>query len=89
MPVRGRRLSPGPGPGGRAGGGAARHWKPAPCITAPDIMYPHLINLIKLRTSNHKLAIQQLRQVYPIVYHGHFQDMPSLQTLVMSRMSAT
>jgi hypothetical protein len=43
------------------------HWKPAPCITAPNIPYPHLINLIKLRTSNHKLAIQQLRQVYPIV----------------------
>jgi hypothetical protein len=33
------------------------HWKPAPCITAPNIPYPHLINLIKHRTSNHKLAI--------------------------------
>ena len=43
------------------------HWNAAPCITAPNVAYPHLINLIKLRTSNHKLAIQQLRQVHPIV----------------------
>jgi Reverse transcriptase (RNA-dependent DNA polymerase) len=42
------------------------HWIVAPCITAPNVSYPHLINLIQLRTSNHKLAIQQLRQVYPI-----------------------
>jgi hypothetical protein len=43
------------------------HWNAAPCITAPNVSYPHLINLIKLRTSNHKLAIQRLREVHPIV----------------------
>ena len=43
------------------------HWSCAPCITAPNVLYPHLINLIKFRTSNHKLAIQRLRQTYPRV----------------------
>jgi hypothetical protein len=61
----------------------------SPIGQSEHLLKSHLINLIKLRTSNHKLAIQQLRQVYrgPL-YHGHpghalFAD------LVMSRMSAT
>jgi hypothetical protein len=34
------------------------HWrKAAPCITAPNVSYSHLTSYIKLRTSNHKLAI--------------------------------
>lgn len=41
------------------------HWKAAPCITTPNVSYPHLISLIKLRTSNHKLAIQRLRPLVP------------------------
>jgi hypothetical protein len=40
------------------------HWRCAPCITAPTISYPHLIELIKFRTSNHKLAIQRLRRAH-------------------------
>jgi hypothetical protein len=36
-------------------------------VCAPVLAVRVLINLIKLRTSNHKLAIQQLRQVYPII----------------------
>jgi hypothetical protein len=48
------------------------HWKAPPCITVPGVSCSHLISLIKLRTSgNHKLAIQQLRQVYPIVRLEH------------------
>lgn len=43
------------------------HWLVAPCIVAPNVSYPQLINLIKLRTSNHKLAIHQLRQIRPKV----------------------
>jgi hypothetical protein len=41
------------------------HWSCAPCITAPNVPYAHLIDLIKLRTSNHTLAIQRLREVRP------------------------
>jgi hypothetical protein len=65
------------------------HWKPAPCITAPNTPYPHLINLIKLRTSNHKLAIQQLRQVYPIIPRASRRHALFADSVVMYRMSAT
>ena len=41
------------------------HWSCAPCITAPNVPYAHLISLIKLRTSSHNLAVQRLRQVRP------------------------
>jgi hypothetical protein len=41
------------------------HWKAAPCITAPNVSYSHLTSLIKLRTSNHKLAIQRLHPLVP------------------------
>jgi hypothetical protein len=47
------------------------HWKAAPRITVPSVSYSHLISLIKLRTSNHKLAIQQLREVYPTLFLEH------------------
>jgi hypothetical protein len=64
------------------------HWKPAPSITAPNIPYPHLINLIKpFAPATTNLAYNNFVKCTPL-YHGHpghalFAD------LVMSRMSAT
>jgi hypothetical protein len=57
------------------------HWKVAPCIITPSVSYSHLISLIKLRTSNHKLAIQRLRPLVlrasrtcPLCGSGNVQD---------------
>jgi hypothetical protein len=42
-------------------------WSCAPCIAVPNIPYAQLIDLIKLRTSSHNLAVQRLREVHPRV----------------------
>jgi hypothetical protein len=43
------------------------HWSCAPCITASNVPYAHLISLISFRTSSHNLEVQRLRQVHPRV----------------------
>ena len=43
------------------------HWRPAPCITADNIPYSHLVSLIKLRTNSHGLNIEMLRHARPRV----------------------
>jgi hypothetical protein len=45
----------------------ANHWRPAPCITADNIPYSHLISLLKLRTNSHSLNIEMLRHARPRV----------------------
>ena len=59
-------------PGWGCGGSASfdlgeSHWRPAPCITADNIPYSHLISLIKLRTNSHALSIEMLRHARPRV----------------------
>jgi Reverse transcriptase (RNA-dependent DNA polymerase) len=40
-------------------------WAPAPCITAHNVPYSHLMSLLKLRTGSHDLAVASLRQARP------------------------
>jgi hypothetical protein len=47
--------------------GTDQCWRPAPCITADNIPYSHLISLIKLRTNSHSLNIEMLRHARPRV----------------------